>query len=799
MNKTKSTYFQLIKRKEFLLYTILIISSLALFGWLSGNMIFTSYSLNYIPIAPSNIILVSILIIISLLNLKFGDVRFLQIVSTILILFVVSFCLFIFIQYIFSLSYDIEKALLKNPQRFGNLSIGRMSPITSILFIFICLGMLGTKQKNLYIARYIGGGISLLVFLISSVLLIGYLYKAPLLYGSNIIPVSLPSALCFSLFSITLLRIFELKFWTFNLIKDNKITFQLLKSFLPFGIFIVLMLGFIMTNISITNYNITLTVAIITIIVVLFITYVVIKLSGNLGEKLFLTEKKLKESDTKYRIIADYNYDWEFWLTNEKKFIYNSPSCERISGYKPIDFSNNPDLITQIIYPEDLLIYETHLNINSENITCGGIDYRIITRSGEIRWINHICQLVFDENGINIGRRSSNCDITSRKIAENLIIELNSELKKMNADKDRFISILGHDLINPFNNILGLSEVLSENIHNLGIKEMEELANYINKSTKSTYALLEEILLWARTQQGQIPFKPKLLRLKDITMETFEILLPGARAKNIALNYLADENITVFGDPDMLKTVIRNLITNAIKFTNINGIINIDATRNSENVTILISDNGVGISKDTLSKLFDISKVITTSGTAKETGTGLGLLLCKDFIEKHGGRMWVESEVGKGSIFYFNVPSVVETITSNDASVLNNKKVKKEPKILIVDDEYNLRLILHEMTKSISSEILFATSGEEAVEVCRKTPDIDIIFMDYLMSGINGVETSHEIRKFNKEVIIILQTAFEVSDNLSEDHSVISDYCAKPYNKHALLQTINKYFRIELK
>ena len=367
-------------------------------------------------------------------------------------------------------------------------------------------------------------------------------------------------------------------------------------------------------------------------------------------------EQKLKESDTKYRLIADYNYDWEFWLSNELKFNYNSPSCERVSGYKPVDFSNNPNLFTQIIHKEDLATYESHHKSSGNNKACKEMDYRIITSSGDIRWISHVCQPVFDEEGNYLGRRGTNSDITSRKNDENKISELNTELKRKNADKDRFISILSHDLRSPFNNLLGLSEILTENINKLNIDVIKTIGSHIHTTARNTYNLLEDILKWAGAQQGKIPFNPQILNFRDLCIGILKILNPNANVKYITINYSASDQINIFADTDMVKTVIRNLVSNAIKFTNTGGIIDINAEQNSEYVTVSIADNGIGIEPENLKKLFDISEVLTTKGTAGETGTGLGLLLCKEFVAKHGGKIWVESEEGKGSAFKFTLP-----------------------------------------------------------------------------------------------------------------------------------------------
>ena len=241
---------------------------------------------------------------------------------------------------------------------------------------------------------------------------------------------------------------------------------------------------------------------------------------------------------------------------------------------------------------------------------------------------------------------------------------LNGKLEKLNIDKDRFISILGHDLKNPFSNILGFSEILTDEINSLNSDEIKEIAGNINKSARITNNLLEGILMWARTQQGSIPFKPQNLSLSATCENILEILNPNAKAKNITINHSATEHITVFADDDMLKAILRNLVSNAIKFTNKNGAININATQTDSNVTISISDNGIGIKPNNLVKFFDISEVLSTTGTAKETGTGLGLLICKEFVGKHQGKIWVESEVGKGSDFKFTLPISVEQAKS---------------------------------------------------------------------------------------------------------------------------------------
>jgi len=207
--------------------------------------------------------------------------------------------------------------------------------------------------------------------------------------------------------------------------------------------------------------------------------------------------------------------------------------------------------------------------------------------------------------------------------------------------------------------LLGYSDLLLQDIRNLEPDEIESQLKHINSAAKNTYDLLVDLLMWARTQSDKMPFNPQNVSFTDVCMDTLKALRPVADLKNIRINSSSADNIIVFADIDMLKTILRNLISNAIKFTNCNGVISISAQEISGNMTISVSDNGVGMEPDRILGLFDISKVISTTGTAEEKGTGLGLLLCSEFVEKHKGKIWVESGKGKGSSFKFTLPRFI--------------------------------------------------------------------------------------------------------------------------------------------
>lgn len=260
-----------------------------------------------------------------------------------------------------------------------------------------------------------------------------------------------------------------------------------------------------------------------------------------------------------------------------------------------------------------------------------------------------------DRNEI-IGATGLARDITERKKTESALIESERELKELNATKDKLFSIIAHDLRSPFNNIIGFSELLLEKVNDNTFTESEKFLNIINSSANNTLVLLDNLLNWAKSQTGKISFNPEKLVFSNIIMDVLKIEKPIAKAKNIALNYFTADEIEVYADENMLKIILRNLISNAIKFTKHGGEIRVFAILKKDWVEISISDNGIGMNEDKRKELFKITSNSSTIGTASEKGSGLGLLLCKDFIEKHKGEIWVESTEGKGSEFKFTVP-----------------------------------------------------------------------------------------------------------------------------------------------
>lgn len=237
-----------------------------------------------------------------------------------------------------------------------------------------------------------------------------------------------------------------------------------------------------------------------------------------------------------------------------------------------------------------------------------------------------------------------------------IIKENELKLKKLNADKDRFISILAHDLKSPFNSLLGFSGLLLKNLDKYDKEKIRNQVKLINSVSSQTHELLEQLLLWAKTQSGKLELKIDYFEFNETTNDLIKTLARFANDKKIKINCFETEKTILSADLNMFKTIMRNLILNAIKFTDINGQINVYAQKNQSDVTITVSDNGIGIDKNVISKLWEFNENYSTVGTNNEKGTGFGLTLCKELVEKHGGKIWVESEIGKGSDFKFTMP-----------------------------------------------------------------------------------------------------------------------------------------------
>jgi PAS domain S-box-containing protein len=375
---------------------------------------------------------------------------------------------------------------------------------------------------------------------------------------------------------------------------------------------------------------------------------------------------------------------WEVNLKSGES--YWSDEIYRIYGLMVGEIEPSNEIMKKFIHPDDLEEYTSRIEDSISGSGMFEFEHRIIRVDGSVRYVITSNEVLFDENNKANKLMGFIQDVTIDKIHENekiklidelqishdkieeeakVVQELNlslsessTQLKELNASKDRFFSIIAHDLRSPLSSFLMLTEMMTKEVYNLSFTELSEFLSELNINANRLNRLLNNLLEWSRIQNGAIPFNPENLSLRDAIDIPMDILMSNASTKKIELLNNSDENIFIFADLNMINTIVRNFVSNALKFTNEGGHIDITSVvLDNDMVEICIKDDGIGMTDEIRRKLFKIDEKIISIGTKGEPGTGLGLVLCKEFVDKHHGKIRVESRLGKGTSFYFTVPS----------------------------------------------------------------------------------------------------------------------------------------------
>ena len=308
------------------------------------------------------------------------------------------------------------------------------------------------------------------------------------------------------------------------------------------------------------------------------------------------------------------------------------------------------------IHPDDLNPFIEVYKKSFDSRTPFEFEFRLKNKSEQYRWLVSKGVPRFQSDGRFAGFIGSCTDINDQKVIEETVKKFNEELQSLNSSKDKFFSIIAHDLKSPLSGLLGFTEILVEEYDDLQDEERTEFIGHSHQAAKNLHALLENLLDWSRIQTGSIPFEAAHIGIESIIDDIFNLFYQNAKNKSIKLEKRLDPSIKVFSDKNMLKTILRNLVSNGIKFTPEGGTVTVAADLEDKFVKVTVKDSGVGISEQNLQKLFKIDVNFSTQGTHKERGTGLGLILCKELVEKNGGKIKVESEVGNGTKFIFTLP-----------------------------------------------------------------------------------------------------------------------------------------------
>ncbi|MFP4025355.1 MAG: ATP-binding protein [Thiohalospira sp.] len=362
---------------------------------------------------------------------------------------------------------------------------------------------------------------------------------------------------------------------------------------------------------------------------------------------------RLPWNDETFKHLIRNSFDMIVLLDKNGKQHYVSESCEKILGFKPEELIDIP-VIEKMVHPADQEKARLGLQEIINNTGIGGTQYRHRHKNGGWVYLE-----AFGSNQINNPNIQSVIlnvrDINERKKTEEALKENEIRLSELNATKDKFFSIIAHDLLSPFNSIVGFSNLLTGQIKQKDYEGIEKYAAIIKDSSEQALNLLTNLLEWSRAQTGKIKFNPEYFELVTEINEVIELLSNTAQEKSINIYKDLSHNLPVFADKLMIHAVLRNLISNAVKFTHRGGEIKISAEQKNDNIIVSVEDNGMGIKKENMNKLFRLESNYSLPGTQNEKGTGLGLLLCKEFIKIHGGNIDFESEEGKGSRFYFTL------------------------------------------------------------------------------------------------------------------------------------------------
>ena len=512
-------------------------------------------------------------------------------------------------------------------------------------------------------------------------------------------------------------------------------------------------------------------------------------------------EAELKASELKYRELFEANSDGItiFNMSPEgppSNIIDLNENAAKMVGYTREEMK----LITPEEFEKDITQEKMGKRMN-DLLSKGFSDFETIIKHKDGHEINVEIKVMMVNYHNQPALMNIVRDISERKKIELQLQKYAIELGRQIAEKDKFFSIIAHDLRGPFNGFLELTELMADGSSSMSMEDMKKIAGVMKKSATNLFRLLGNLLEWSRMQRGITIFKPRYFAVNSRLHEITSLPQEAAFKKGIEINYDLPDDLVVFVDENMLESIIRNLTANAVKFTNTGGNVTVSAkSLPDDSVEFSVQDTGIGMSPHMIDNLFNIDVNTSRKGTSGELSTGLGLIICKDFIEKHNGTLRVESEQGIGTTFSFTIPGHMEEVNKSInimPDLVEQLPIQKRKlNILIAEDEETSDLLISIALSKIGREFHHAKTGGEAIEICRNHADIDLIMMDIQMPEMDGYEATRQIRQFNKDVIIIAQTAYTFSNE--RENALMAgcnDYITKPISQSELLELVWKYIK----
>jgi PAS domain S-box-containing protein len=557
---------------------------------------------------------------------------------------------------------------------------------------------------------------------------------------------------------------------------------------------------------------------------------------AKLCEKAVFTLLRSEQLNSVLSMVSDGLWEWDV----ANGFFFINLRFSEILGYKYGEMPENKNTWTHLIHFEDYPIFSSYFEqeILNEDQKEVQIEFRIKCQTGIWKWVRLKGRVLEKNNYTGIHKMGGILiDLSYQKIIEDTLrenerrlMQQNEELLTVNEDlaeaniqmqeinrqlilakekaiesdklKSAFLANMSHEIRTPLNGIVGFANMLKE--PSLSRDAIDQYIQIINTSSFQLLAIIEDIIDISKIEAGEIKINTVRLHLNNLLDELYsvhELSINTSAVKLTLQTQFTSADDEILADGVRLRQVLTNLITNAIKFTT-EGEIKFGYTVDKDFLVFYVSDSGIGIAKENQQLIFERFRQINNQEKGKNAGTGLGLSICKALVELMGGKIWIESELQKGTTFYFTLP--LTRVSTNKVEMKEELPLSENidwtgKTILIAEDEELNFIYLNELLNSYNCQIIWAENGNETVKKCEENSKIDLILMDLKMPILNGYEAARQIRKTHPNLPIIAQTAYAMTDDRQKAlEAGCNNYITKPIDKTTLLEMINFFFSKEL-
>ncbi len=499
---------------------------------------------------------------------------------------------------------------------------------------------------------------------------------------------------------------------------------------------------------------------------------------------------ELRHAEIRYRTVADFTYDWETWIDAAGHWLYCSPACERVTGYRAEEFMARPDLYLEIAHDDDRASLRNHLHAG-EVSGVQDIEYRIHHKNGELRWIQHVCQPVRDAEGQSLGRRVSNRDITERKRADEALRQARNQAEAATLAKSTFLANMSHEIRTPINAVLGFSDLCLR-------QELPERArDYVEKThgaAKSLLGIINDILDFSKIEAGKLVIESVPFSLGEVLHDIANLFSQKAREKGVELVIGAQPEVPdrLVGDPLRLTQILTNLTGNALKFTAHGGIeLTVEApaaTGMAATLRFIVNDSGVGMTPEQLAGLFNPFSQADSSTTRKYGGTGLGLVISKQLAERMGGSIEASSTPDQGSTFSVTLTLPLAT---GEVDAFFTRSPLEGKRVLVVDDSMVMRTLLVRSVEAFGCAAVSVGTAADMLAILQPGTRFDLILLDWRLPDLDGLSLARQLRITGNPTPIVLVTGDEMSEARAGDiENDIQAFLAKPVSRSSLHDTI---------